>query len=286
MTELRRRMDEDMIVRGMADRTREAYVWAVAGLAKFYHRSPDQISDAEVQAYLLHLIRDRQRSWSTCNIVVHGLRFFYHHTLKRDRTTFCIPSPRQPGTLPTLLSREEVQRLIAHTANHKHRTMLMTTYAAGLRLNEVLHLRVGEIDSARMTIRVEQGKGGKDRYTVLSPGLLVALRAYWQVARPRVWLFPSSRTQRPMDPTALQRAYQIAKRAAGITKPGGIHGLRHAFATHLLEAGVDVHTIQRLLGHRSIQTTARYWHLTHASLTTQATRLELLDSPPLTSPPV
>ena len=131
MTELRQRMDEDMIVRGMADRTRETYLWAVTGLARFYHRSPDQIADAEVQAYLLHLIRDRQRSWSTCNIVVHGLRFFYHETLKRDRTTFCIPSPRQPGTLPALLSRAEVRHLIAHAANLKHRTMLMTTYAGG-----------------------------------------------------------------------------------------------------------------------------------------------------------
>ena len=285
MTELRRRMDEAMIVRGMADRTRETYLWAVTGLAKFYHRSPDQIADAEVQAYLLHLIRDRQRSWSTCNIVVHGLRFFYHETLKRDRTTFCIPSPRQPGTLPALLSREEVRHLIAHAANLKHRTMLMTTYAGGLRLNEVLHLRVGDIDSARMTIRVEQGKGGQDRYTVLSAHLLEALRAYWKIYHPATWLFPSPRRPQPMDPSSVQRAYHTAKRRAGITKPGGIHALRHAFATPLLEAGVDVHTIQRLLGHQSIQTTTRYWHLTHASLTTQATRLELLDSPPPILPP-
>ena len=149
MTELRRRMDEDMIVRGMADRTRETYLWAVTGLARFYRRPPDQISDDEVQAYLLHLIRDRQRSWSTCNIVVHGLRFFYHTTLKRERTTFCIPSPRQPGKLPALLSRDEVQRLIAQASNPKHRTMLMTTYAGGFRLNEVLHLHVHDIDSAR-----------------------------------------------------------------------------------------------------------------------------------------
>lgn len=285
MTELRRRMDEAMIVRGMADRTREAYLWAVTGLAKFYRRSPDQITDAEVQAYLLHLIRDRHRSWSTCNIVVHGLRFFYHDTLKRDRTTFCIPAPRQPGKLPALLSRGEVRDLIGHAANLKHRTMLMTTYAGGLRLNEVLHLRVGDIDSARMTMRVEQGKGGKDRYTVLSAHLLDALRAYWKIYHPTTWLFPSSTRPHPMDPSGLQRAYQTAKRRAGITKPGGIHALRHAFATHLLEAGVDVHTIQRLLGHQSIQTTTRYWHLTHASLTTQATRLELLDSPSPILPP-
>ena len=285
MTELRRRMDADMVVRGKADRTRETYLAAVTGLARYYHRSPDRISDDEVQAYLLYLIRDRRRSWSTCNITVNALRFLYHTTLKRDRTTFCIPSPRQPGKLPALLSREEVRHLIAHAANLKHRTMLMTTYAGGLRLNEVLHLRVGDIDSARMTIRVEQGKGGKDRYTVLSAHLLEALRAYWKIYHPTTWLFPSPHRLQPLDPTGLQRAYQTAKRRAGITKPGGIHALRHAFATHLLEAGVDVHTIQRLLGHRSIQTTTRYWHLTHASLTTQATRLELLDSPPSILPP-
>ena len=165
MTDLRRRMDEDMVVRGMAERTRETYLAAVTGLAKYYRRSPDQISDEEVQAYLLHLIRDRHRSWHTCHIVVHGLRCLYHTTLKRARTTFAIPSMRQPGKLPVILSREDVQRVIAHTPNLKHRTMLLTTYAAGLRLNEVIHLRVTDLDSARMTIRVEQGKGGKDRYT-------------------------------------------------------------------------------------------------------------------------
>ena len=286
MTELRRRMDEAMIVRGMADRTRETYLWAVTGLARFYHRSPDQITDDEVQAYVLHLIRDRQRSWSTCNIVVHGLRFLYHTTLKRERTTFCIPSPRQPGTLPTLLSRDEVQRLIAQATTQTHRTMLMTTYAAGLRLSEVLHLQIRHIDSARMAIRVEQGKGRQDRDTLLPPRLLEALRAYWTVHRPTAWLFPGKDPSRPLHPSSLQKAYLTAKRRAGLTKPGGIHTLRHCFATHLLEAGVDLHTIQRLLGHRSITTTTRYWHLTHASWTTQAARLDLLADPPPVPPAV
>lgn len=277
MTELRRRMDEDMIVRGFADRTREAYLWAVTGLAQFYRRPPDQVSDEEVQAYLLHLIRDRERAWSTCNMVVHGLRFFYHTTLKRDPTTFSIPARRQPSRLPALLSREEIQRLIAQAPNLKHRTMILTTYAAGLRLNEVLHLRVEDIDSARMTIRVEQGKGAQDRYTVLSARLLTALRAYWSVARPRPWLFPSDRTAQPMHPTALQRAYVTAKRRAGILKPGGIHGLRHAFATHLLEAGVDLHTIQRLLGHGHISTTTRYIQLTRHTEMGPDSPLDLLE---------
>lgn len=283
MTNLRRRMDEDMVVRGMAERTRETYLAAVTGLAKYYRRSPDQISDEEVQAYLLHLIRDRHRSWNTCHIVVHGLRFLYHTTLKRDRTTFTIPSMRQPGKLPVIFSREEVQRVITHTPNLKHRTMLLTTYAAGLRLNEVIHLRVSDVDSSRMTIRVEQGKGGKDRYTVLSAELLEALRAYWRVARPTAWLFPSARRPRPMDPSALQRAYQTAKLRAGVTKPGGIHGLRHAFATHLLEAGVDIHTIQRLLGHRNISTTTRYVQLTRHTEMGPGSPLNLLER--LTPPP-
>ena len=151
--------------------------------------------------------RDRQRSWSTCNITVNALRFLYHTTLKRDRTTFCVPSPRQPGTLPAILSREEIERLISHAQNPKHRTMLLTTYAAGLRLNEVIHLRVSDLDSSRMTIRVEQGKGGKDRYTILSRRLLEALRAYWKITRPSVpdW---SSRTS--CAPTATRIVTRIA----------------------------------------------------------------------------
>lgn len=279
MTQLRRRMDDDMLARGFADRTRESYLWAVTRLAQFYRRSPDQISDAEIQAYLVHLLRDRQLSWSTCNIVVNGLRFFYHLTLKRDRTTFTIPSPRQSGKLPVVLSREEVQRLISHATNPRHRTMLMTTYAAGLRLSEVLHLQVPDIDSARMTIRVVQGKGGKDRYTLLSVRLLDALRAYWKVERPKDWLFPARGRgpARPMDPSGLQKAYQVAKRRAGVTKPGGIHTLRHCFATHLLESGVDLHTIQRLLGHGHLSTTTRYFQLTRHTQTEPGSPLDLLD---------
>ncbi|MGH9200270.1 MAG: tyrosine-type recombinase/integrase [Vicinamibacterales bacterium] len=176
--------------------------------------------------------------------------------------------------MPAILSREEVERLIAHVPNLKHRTMILTTYAAGLRLNEVLHLRVTDIDSARMTIRVEQGKGGKDRYTVLSRRLLEALRGYWQVTRLTPWLFPSARRPHPMDPSALQRAYHTAKRHAGVTKA---HGLRHAFATHLLEAGVDLHTIQRLLGHRHISTTTRYFQLTQHTAMGPDSPLDLLE---------
>ena len=208
---------------------------------------------------------------------MNGLRFFYHTTLKRDRTTFTIPSPRQSGTLPVVLSPEEVQRLLTQATTPRYRVMLMTAYAAGLRLSEVLHLRVGDIDAARMTIRVAQGKGGKDRYTLLSVRLLDALRAYWKVERPTAWLFPGKGSVGPMDPSSLQKAYQTAKRRAGVTKPGGIHTLRHCFATHLLEAGVDIHTIQRLLGHGHLSTTTRYFQLTRHTQIGPASPLDLLD---------
>ena len=248
MTALRQRMKDDMVARGFADRTRQSYLWAVTGLARFYRRPPDGISDEEVQAYLVHLLRDRQRSWSTCNVVANGLRFFFHTTLKRDRTTFTIPAPRQRQTLPAILSREEVERVIAHATNPKHRTMLLTTYAAGLRLNEVLHLRVTDIDSARMTLRVEQGKGGKDRYVMLSAQLLGILRTYWRLARPKDWLFPGRDKSAPIDVQVLYSACRSAGIAASLGKRVTVHTLRHSFATHLLENGTDIRIIQVLLG--------------------------------------
>ena len=277
MTELRRRMDNDMVVRGMALKTREAYLAAVTGLARHYRRSPDQISEAEVEAYLLHLIQDRRWAWSTVNIAVHGLRFFYHVTLKRDAVTFSIPSGHAPAKLPHILSTDDVRRILAATTNVRHHAMLATTYAAGLRVNELEHLRVTNIDSARMTIRVEQGKGAKDRYTLLSARLLEELRTYWRLERPRPWLFAAPGTDQPPDPSGIQRAYRAAKHRAGVTKRGGIHGLRHAFATHLLEAGVDVPTIQRLLGHRALSTTSRYFHLAHPTVLAHRSPLDLLD---------
>jgi len=280
MTELRRRMDNDMVVRGMAAKTRAAYLGAVAGLARYYRRSPDQISADEVQAYLLELLQVRKRAWSTVNIAVHGMRFLYHVTLKHDHVTFSIPAGRQPGKLPHILSTEDVRRILAATTNARHHAMLATTYAAGLRVSELVHLRVTDIDSARMTIRVEQGKGAKDRYTLLSVRLLDELRTYWRQARPPIWLFAARGTDQPADPSGIQRAYTAAKRRAGVTKRGGIHGLRHAFATHLLEAGVDVPTIQRLLGHRALSTTSRYFHLAHPTLLAHRSPLDLLDAPP------
>ena len=277
MGTLRKQMDGDLVVRGMAVRTRESYLGAVAGLAKYYGRSPDQVTEQEVQRYLLHLIEERKLAWSSCNIAAQGLKFFYRVTLKRPEAQFGIPTARQPQKLPQILAREEVARLIERTAHPKHRAILMTTYGAGLRLNELCHLKIGDIDSARMTIRVEQGKGAKDRYTLLSPRLLAELRRYWIAYRPKVWLFASNDGEHPIGDATVQKIFYAAKKRAAIVKQCGIHGLRHAFATHLLEAGVDVHTIQRLMGHGHISSTLRYFHLARKHLAGTTSPLELLE---------
>jgi integrase/recombinase XerD len=279
MGALRKQMDGDLVVRGMSVRTREAYLGAVAGLAKYYGRRPDRISEQEVQNYLLHLIEQRKLAWSSCNIVAQGLKFFYRVTLKRPEAQFAVPRARQPQKLPQILSREEVIGLIENTRNPKHRAILMTAYGSGLRLNEICHLKVTDIDSKRMTIRVEQGKGAKDRYTLLSPRLLAELRRYWSFYRPKEWLFTSTDATRPIGDRTVHRIYHAARARAGIRKEGGIHALRHAFATHLLEAGVDIHTIQRLLGHGHISTTMRYLHLARKHLAKTPSPLELLENP-------
>ncbi len=281
MSKLRTRMIDDMTLRGMAAKTQDGYVRAVAQLAVYYHRSPDRVSDREVQAYLLYLMRERKLSWSSCNVAVHGLRFFYHQTLGREKTRFHIPGPRKPSKLPEILSQEEVARLFANTRLPRHRVLLMTAYAAGLRVSELVHLRVRDIDSERMTIRVEQGKGAQDRYTLLSPRLLAELRSYWQLERPSPWLFPTRRGKalRPMHYGTAERIYVAAKQRASIVKAGNIHALRHAFATHLLEAGTDLHTIQRLLGHHHITSTMRYLHLARQNITDRTSPLDLLELP-------
>jgi site-specific recombinase XerD len=280
MSPLRKQMDDDLVVRGMSPRTRESYEGAVAALAKYYGRSPERISAPEVQRYLLHLIQEKRLAWSSCNIALSGLKFFYRVTLKRTQTQFELPTPRQPQKLPQILAPEEVVRIIECADNPKHRAILMTTYAAGLRLSEVSHLKVSNIDSTRMTIHVEQGKGAQDRYTPLSPRLLAELRRYWALHRPKHWLFPGTRNpDLPVLPHTVQRIFKRAKARAGITKNCGIHGLRHAFATHLLEAGVDVPTIQHMMGHGHISSTLRYFHLARKHLGAARSPLDLLPRP-------
>jgi len=261
MGELRDRMHHDLVVRGLAERTRESYTAAVVGLTRFYRRSPDRLTQREVEAYLVHLAEERKLAWNTRSLITNGLRFFYHTTLGRRQMDFSIPRPKAPAKLPEILSREEVARILSCPRSPKHRVLLMTAYASGLRVSELVRLRVRDLDSDRMTIRVEQGKGAQDRYTLLSPRLLEEMRAYWRRTRPQPWLFPSQRRTEPISVSCAQRVYGQAKREAAVHKQGGIHALRHAFATHLLEGGTNVRIIQALLGHRSLSTTQVYTHL-------------------------
>lgn len=281
MTVLRQRMTDDMTLRGLAPSTQRAYLHAVAQLARFYERSPERISEREIAAYLLHLYREKRRSHSTCNVVVSGLRFFYHVTLRRSGMGFVIPAAREPSKLPHVLSRPELVRLFSATRLPRHHALLLTAYAAGLRVSEVVALRVRDIDPDRGVIRVEQGKGGRDRTTLLSPRLLEVLRRYWQHERPPTWLFPSRDGQGHLCSHAATQAFTKAKQRAQIHKPGGMHLLRHTWATHLLEAGVDLHIVQRLLGHRSIRTTIRYLHLKEPAREASRAVPELLDFLPV-----
>lgn len=280
MTTLRQQMDDAMVLRGFALRTRESYLAAVTGLAKYYHRKPDLLASEEVQAYLLHLIVERKLAYSSVNQAASACRFLYGKVLRRPLDRFDIPMAKVPNTLPRILSREEVSRLFEQAANLRARTLLMTTYAAGLRVSEVCALQMADIESApdRMCIKVRQGKGARDRYTMLSPALLETLRDYWRFCRPTVWLFPNPSGTGPIDVQTAQRMYWAARDRAGLGSQGGIHILRHCFATHLLESGVDIHTIQRLLGHGHVSTTMRYFHLAHHKLTGTTSPLELLDT--------
>lgn len=279
MSELRRRMIEDMTVRGFSPRTHESYLAAVRRLAKHYRRPPDELTATEVRAYLVHMLTKRKLSWSTCNVAASAFRFLYHVTLGRSAHDFQVPAPRQSKRLPEILSRDEVARLIETPPNLKHRLLLATIYAAGLRVSEAVRLRVSDVDRDRMTLRVEQGKGRKDRVTPLSRRLLRQMEIYWRTHPPRQWLFPNRTEDGPIHVSAAQRVFIHAKQCTGITKRGGIHSLRHAFATHLIEAGADVPTVQRLLGHRSVSTTMRYFHLSQGRLSAIRSPLDLLDGP-------
>ena len=265
MTPLRQRMLDALQVRGMAVRTQQAYIDAVARLARHYRRTPDALSADEVQHYLLHLRRERHLSCSSLNQYGCAFRFFYATVLERDGAAFQIPLARTPQRLPEILSRDELARLFAAARHAKSRSFLMLGYGTGLRLSELCHLRPEHIDSApdRRCIRVEQGKGAKDRYVPLAADVLALLRDWWRAGgQPRAWLFASSRdAAKPLDVECAQRWYRAACAHAGIAKRGGIHTLRHCYATHLLEAGVDLHSLSQWLGHRYVSTTTRYLHL-------------------------
>lgn len=282
MTPLRAKMIRHMQLERLAPRTQDAYVDAVAGLAKFYGRSPDRLTPEQIRTYLHHLLVERQLAWSSCNQVACGLRFLYIKTLGWDEFHLNMPPRKGRSQLPQILSLEELERLFMSAKNPKHRAVLMTTYAAGLRVSEVTRLKFSDIESDRMLIRVEQGKGRKDRYTLLSPRLLAELRTYWQIDRPRPWLFPGQDLCTPMPIGTAQRIYYHAKKGAHIQHGKGIHTLRHCFATHLLEAGTDIPTIQALLGHRWIGTTMMYVRISRRHLTSVRSPFDLI---PLEAPP-
>ena len=280
MTKLRKAMMEAMLLRGFSERTKESYIQGVRGIAVYYDLSPDGLSDEQVRHYLVHLLDERNLTYSSANLALNAIRFLFREVLHRPRNEIHLPGPRQPQRLPEILSREEVGRILEAATDLRHKTLLMTTYAAGLRVSELCRLRVKDIDSDRNGIRVEQGKGAKDRYTLLSPHLLKQLRTYWRTYRPEDWMFVHRNGTDPLPVGTAQKIFYRARDKANIRKRCGIHGLRHAFATHLLEAGVDIHTIQKLLGHRSIGSTLRYFHLAQVRLLGTRSPLDLLAEVP------
>ena len=281
MSKLRQQLIQELVLRGCSPRTQEAYVSGVYQLAKYYRRSPDQISDPEIRAYLLYLAQTKKLAASSRNQATSALRFFYATVLGRpvDQVVRVLPRVRQVVKRPQVFAITELERLFTIGCPHpRHRAFLMTVYGAGLRLNEACHLKPEHIDSQRQQIRIVQGKGNKDRYTLLSPRLLEELRSYWKWCRPKEWLFPSSADPaKPMVDITAQRIFNRAVERARLPDKGGIHSLRHSFATHLLEAGVEITIVQRLLGHSSLSTTTTYLHVRQERLSQIGGPLELLD---------
>jgi site-specific recombinase XerD len=276
MTPLRQRMLEDMSIRNLAENTQQSYLQQVSSFARYFGCRPDTMGPEKVREYQVHLVEDCKLAPSSVSIAVSALRFLYKVTLKRPWAPDEIPMPKKPFKLPVILSPEEVMHFLESVHSTKHRAILMAAYAAGLRVSEATHLKVTDIDSQRMMLRVDQGKGGKDRYVMLSPRLLEELRSYWRVGRPKTWLFPGDVPGSPISRDAVGQACQRAHRCSGIQKPISPHSLRHAFATHLLERGVDVRRIQLLMGHRSLATTSRYLKVATSTICATTSPLDLL----------
>jgi integrase/recombinase XerD len=282
MSPLRRRMIEDMTVRNLSPATQRSYIHAVAKFSRFFGRSPDRLGLEDVRAFQVHLVSNGI-SWPALNQTVCALRFFYGVTLGHGEIPERIPYAREPRKLPVVLSADEVVRFLEAIPGLKTRTALTTAYAAGLRASETVGLKVSDIDSSRMVIRVEHGKGGKDRYVMLSAQLLGILRIYWRLARPTDWLFPGRDKSGPIDVQVLYSACRSAGTAAGLGKRVTVHTLRHSFATHLLENGTDIRIIQVLLGHNNLSSTARYTQVSSGLIrktTSPLDRLRLEIVPP------
>jgi len=259
MTSLRKRMTEDLKLRNYSPKTISAYTSGVAAFAKHFGKSPHRLGTQHIRQYQIFLVEEKKVAWGTFNQIVCALRFFYQTTLGRKAIIDHIPFPKQEKKLPVVLSTREINALFAAVDNLKHRTVLMTMYGAGLRVSEAVNLQISDIDGDRMLIRVRQGKGKRDRYVSLSPTLLKSLRRYWKAYKPKSWLFPGRSPDHYLSPSAVQRACSWARTKARISKPVTTHSMRHCFATHLLETGMDLRKIQLLLGHGSLSTTGVYY---------------------------
>ena len=284
MTALRQKMLDDLQLRNYSDRTIKAYLRCVSQFSQHFGKSPDQLGPAEIREYQLYLIKQKQCSWAVFNQTVCALRFFYNTTLGCKEMIEEIPYPRFEKRLPVVLSKTEVTALLQAVNNLKHRALLTTLYATGLRVSEVTNLVVTDIDSRRMIVQVRQGKGRKDRFVMLSPTLLTLLRQYWKAYQPRHWLFPGQNRNHPINDATAYRICQQAALAAKLSKSVSPHCLRHSFATHLLEAGTDLRTIQLLLGHRNLKTTAVYLHVSTLALRSTTSPLDLLVPSPSVEP--
>ncbi|WXG54869.1 MAG: site-specific integrase [Candidatus Sedimenticola sp. (ex Thyasira tokunagai)] len=241
-------------------RTHQSYLYAVQALAAYYHRSPAKLNLEQVKRYFVYLATEKKLAWSSCRLALNGIRFLYLKVLQWQRFDMEIPTPKRKQRIPELLNRSEVADILSACKNPKHRMMLSLCYGCGLRVSELTHLQVKDIDGERCLLRIEQGKGARDRLLPLGPTLLYQLRDYWQLCHPRTWLFPSRTMDIPLSENSIQKAFKRAKRQAGVEKMGGIHGLRHAYATHQLEAGIQIHRLQHLLGHQDLHSTLRYVH--------------------------
>lgn len=261
MTPLRQQMIDAMQQRGFSPRTHESYLDAVRRLAKYYHKPPDQLQQEQIQEYFVYLVKERHLSAASCKLYLNGIRFLYLQVLKWKSFDVPIQTPKRPQKIPELLTRHEVKQIINACENSRHRLMLLTCYGCGLRVSELVALKVRHVDGERQLLRVEQGKGSKDRAVVLSATLLEQLRHYWRKEHPRLWLFPNrSRPHLHLNITTMQKVFRTAKDKAGIQKIGGIHSLRHAYATHQLESGLPVYVLQQQLGHGDIHSTMHYVH--------------------------
>lgn len=280
MKSLRQRMTEDMQVRNLSPHTQASYVQQVSLFARHFNKSPIELGPEEIRSYQVYLTNEKKLAPSSILIAVAALRFLYRVTLHKDWSfQLIIPAPKKPQTLPVVLSPEEVLHFLGCVEHIKHRTILTTCYAAGLRISEATRLKPNHIDSQRMVLRVEQGKGQKDRYVMLSPKLLEILRNWWRAEKPMQWLFPGDIPGKPIRTHTVEKMCQKAHRHSGITKPITPHSLRHAFAVHLLENGTDIRTIQLLLGHRSLATTARYLRIAITRVCSTTSPLDLLPRP-------